>query len=190
MLIQLSQRSSQEQAARHPAPTRCGRHCSFKHFLTGRFVRVENGELSFLLSFSYHCCHQAPSDHQLPPSPFYNWLGNFMDYFDIAIQAQWVVRIFPLPKPPLFPPFNLHLQISGHVKVTNSSWNFFLLEIQDEETWIWFILFFILFAWFLLFGVFCSLVCFKTFDKHAKIWNKWKSFIRSSIVIFLKVWFS
>lgn len=34
----------------------------------------------------------------------------------------------------------------------------------------------ILFAWFLLFGVFCSLVCFKTFDKHAKIWNKWKKF--------------
>lgn len=120
---------SQEQAARHPAPTRCGRYCSFRHFLTGRFVRVENGELSFLLSFSYHCCHRAPSGHQLPPSPFYNWSGNFMDYFDIAIQAQWAVRILPLPKPPLFPPFNLHLQISGHIKVTNSSWNFFLLEI-------------------------------------------------------------
>lgn len=46
-----------------------------------------------------------------------------------------------------------------------------------------------------LLGFYClafffSLVCFKTFDKHAKIWNKWKSFIRSSIVIFLKVWFS
>lgn len=30
----------------------------------------------------------------------------------------------------------------------------------------------ILFAWFLLFGVFSSWVCLKTFDKHAKIWNK------------------
>lgn len=106
-------------AAHHQACSiQCGRHCPFKHFLTGRLAWLEKWTSFF--SWTFLIITIEPSDNLLP-SPIYTLSETFRDYFNIAIPTQGAGRALLQPQVSPFPSF-LFAFISFWIH-KNSSWN-------------------------------------------------------------------